>query len=318
MARVSVWSLSLSRQNQAIISGQSVTTAPSKIFSRCRTRLHRQSLRRLFPPWLIQRFNACFRKPPEHLGAWEAYQRGLWHVAKCNATERRRAKDFFHRAIELDATLGAAYSALAHAYLCDGLLFSTRRPRDAAELAAEWARKAIDVNPDDSDALAVLAAATQFRELREALELASLALTSNVNSSWANGPKGAILIDNGSSAEGRDLLLNALRLSPRDPNSATVLNQIARSSYYEADYDSSVNVSTRLVTRYPDHPTAYIWLAAGLGQLGRPDEAHEALKKATEVSPRSFEMSTRITHPWRRPGDHAHMMDGLRKAGWQG
>jgi adenylate cyclase len=145
-----------------------------------------------------------------------------------------------------------------------------------------------------------------------------MALTCSVNSSWANGQKGAILIDSGSPAEGRELLPKALRLSPRDPANATVLNQIARSYSYEADYDSSVNVSTRLVTRYPDHPTAYIWLAAGLGQLGRPGEGHEALQKANDVSPRSFEMSVRIPHPWRRPEDHAHMIDGLRKAGWQG
>jgi adenylate cyclase len=63
---------------------------------------------------------------------------------------------------------------------------------------------------------------------------------------------------------------------------------------------------------------AYFWFAAELGQLGRLTEAHEALQKAIEVAPRSFEMSVQTPHPWRRPEDHAHMLDGLRKAGWQG
>ena len=258
------------------------------------------------------------RKRPENLGAWEACQRGLWHMAKFSGTEHERAKAFFHQAVELDATLGRACSALAYAYLSDGLLFFTRSPPEAAELAEEWARRAIDINPDDSDALAVLAGATQLRELRKALELASMALTINVNSSWANAFKGAILIDSGSPAEGRDFLLKSLRLSPRDPLSANVLNHIARSYYWEADYESVVNVSTRLVTRYQNHPTAYFWLAAGLGQLGILSEAREALQKAIEVSPRSFQMSVRTPHPWRRPVDHARMLDGLRKAGWQG
>jgi adenylate cyclase len=258
------------------------------------------------------------RKRPESLGAWEAYQRGLWHMAKWNATDNERAKALLHRATELDSTLGVAYSALAYLYLSDGLIFFARSLRDTAELAGEWARKAIDINPDDSDALAVLAQAAQFRDIREALELASLALTSAMNSPWANSAKGAILIDNGSPAEGREFLLKSLRLSPRDPLNANVLNHIARSYYWEADYDSAVNVSTRLVTRYANHPTAYIWLAAGLGQSGRLGEAHEALKKAIEVSLRSVQMSVQIPHPWRRPEDHAHMLDGLRKAGWQG
>jgi adenylate cyclase len=258
------------------------------------------------------------RKRPESLGAWEAYQRGLWHMAKFDATEHKRAKEFFHQAIELGATLGTAYSALAHVCLSEGLLFFTRPPREAAKLAEEWARKAVDINPDDSDALAMLAMATQLLDLRRALELASIALTISLNSSWANASKGAILIDNGNPAEGRDFLLKALRLSPRDPLNANLLNHVARSYYWEADYESAVNVGTRLVTRYPNHPTAYFWLAAGLGQLGRSGEAHEALQKAIEVAPRSFEMSVRTPHPWRRPEDHAHMLDGLRKAGWQG
>jgi adenylate cyclase len=258
------------------------------------------------------------RKRPENLGAWEACQRGLWHMAKFGRIDHERAKELFHQAIELDATLSTAYSALAYIHLASGMLFFARPPREAAELAREWARKAIDINPDDSDALAVLASATHLRDPREALELASMALTINVNSSWANAEKGAILVDRGSPAEGREFLLKSLRLSPRDPLNANVLNHIARSYYWEADYDSARNVSTRLVTRYPNHPMAYFWLAAELGQLGLSKEAHEALHKAIEVSPRSFEMSVLSPHPWRRPEDHAHMLDGLRKAGWQG
>jgi adenylate cyclase len=171
------------------------------------------------------------RKRPENLGAWEAYQRGLWHMAKFDRTEHGRAKEFFHQAIELDATLGTAYSALAHVCLCEGHLFFTRPPREAARLAEEWARKAVDINPDDSDALAMLAMATQLLDLRRALELASMALAISMNSSWANASKGAILIDNGNPAEGRDHLLKALRLSPRDPLNANVLNHVARSYY---------------------------------------------------------------------------------------
>ena len=38
------------------------------------------------------------RKPPQSLGAWEAYQRGLWHVGKPNAVDNERAREFFRRA----------------------------------------------------------------------------------------------------------------------------------------------------------------------------------------------------------------------------
>ena len=309
---------SSSTPEQAITCGQSDTTVRLGDVFAVQDEITMAVVTAIKPAISDAELRRILRKPPESLGAWEAYQRGLWQMAKWNATDNERAKAFLHRATELDSTLGVAYSALAYVYLSDGLIFFARSLRDTAELAGDWARKAIDINPDDSDALAVLAQVTQFRDIREALELASLALTSAMNSPWANSAKGAILIDNGSPAEGREFLLKSLRLSPRDPLNANVLNHIARSYYWEADYDSAVNVSTRLVTRYANHPTAYIWLAAGLGQLGRLGEAHEALRKAIEVSPRSVQMSVQIPHPWRRPEDHARMLDGLRKAGCQG
>jgi adenylate cyclase len=58
-------------------------------------------------------------------------------------------------------------------------------------------------------------------------------------------------------------------------------------------------------------------LAAALGQLGRTEEAREALEKAIAVAPASFDIYVRNRVPWMRPEDHAHMLEGLRKAGWR-
>ena len=60
------------------------------------------------------------------------------------------------------------------------------------------------------------------------------------------------------------------------------------------------------------------WLAVALGQLGRIDEAREALRDAIDISPEAFDFYARSRPPWYRPEDHEHMLDGLRKAGWQG
>jgi adenylate cyclase len=259
------------------------------------------------------------RKPPQSLGAWEAYQRGLWHMAKLNASDYTRAKEFLHCAIELDGSFVAAYTVLAYLCLVEATQLFTRPMSEAAQTAREWARKAVDIDPDDSDAQAILAAAILFAgRPHEALERVSAALANNPNSSWANGYKGAILVDSGRSAEGRDLLLTALRLSPRDPRNAIVLYHIARSYYHDADYESSVDFGVRAVTRFPDHPAAYCWLAAALGQLGRSSEAREALQRAIEVSPRTFDANVRARSAWLRPEVYEHMLEGLRKAGWEG
>jgi len=72
----------------------------------------------------------------------------------------------------------------------------------------------------------------------------------------------------------------------------------------------------QVVRSNPDYPLAYRWLAAALGQLGRTAEAKEALEKAIAIWPASFDLYVRRV-PWHRPQDHAHMLEGLRKAGWK-
>jgi adenylate cyclase len=134
----------------------------------------------------------------------------------------------------------------------------------------------------------------------------------------AHAVMGSALLFSGQPSRGRDLLLTALRLNPRDPVNAVVLNMIAWSYYYERDYAKSLEAARRVVSRFPNRPSAYRCVAASFGQLDRVDEAHDALQRAIEVSPQSFDLYVQNAPPWFRPEDHEHMLDGLRKAGWQG
>jgi adenylate cyclase len=71
------------------------------------------------------------------------------------------------------------------------------------------------------------------------------------------------------------------------------------------------------VARYPDDPLPYRWLAAALGELGHTNEARAALHDAMSVSRTSYDWYVKGPRYF-RPEDHEHMLDGLRKAGWQG
>jgi tetratricopeptide (TPR) repeat protein len=73
--------------------------------------------------------------------------------------------------------------------------------------------------------------------------------------------------------------------------------------------------ANRTIRLAPHYPNTYRWLAAALGQLGRTDEARDALQKAMAVAPAVFEMYVRQRPPWFRPEDYAHMLEGLSKAG---
>jgi hypothetical protein len=87
--------------------------------------------------------------------------------------------------------------------------------------------------------------------------------------------------------------------------------------YFSRDYADAVAIARSTVRDYPDYPLPYRYLAASLGQLGRLDEARVALHEAMTISPVAFDLYVRSRQPWFRPEDHEHILDGLRKAGWQ-
>jgi adenylate cyclase len=113
-------------------------------------------------------------------------------------------------------------------------------------------------------------------------------------------------------------LQRGIRLDPRDPRAGVRVNQLVIGHYYCRDYEAAIETARRVIRAYPEHPLVYRWLAAALGQLGRAAEAREALDKAVSLAPASFDVYVRQRVPWHRAEDHEHMLDGLRKAGWDG
>jgi adenylate cyclase len=167
------------------------------------------------------------RKPPENLGAWDAYQKGLWHLAKINARDNEQAIEFFHRAIALDVTFTSAYVSLGGAYLDSGLAFTVRGRDEARQLAEIWVRKAAEIDPQDAEVQVSLGAvALTFGRRDEARDCASLILSLNPYFSRGNFLYGSSLIFNGQPVEGRKALLTGLRLNPRDPRGGGKLNEI--------------------------------------------------------------------------------------------
>jgi adenylate cyclase len=258
------------------------------------------------------------RKPPENLGAWELYQRGLWHLGKSNPTDNEHAQEFFHRAIALDAMFGRAQAALAASLFIEPA-YGSRPMLDGTMSARVWAQRACEADPSDAEAQATLAQTLVLLEgnYDAAFDRIAVALASNSNSFWANAVEGSALIFSGRPKEGRAALLRAERLSPHDPSGAYFLNGLIISHYFERDYAEAAARARRIIARFPEYPLPYRWLAAALGQLGQIDEAHETVKKALALSPQAFTSHVHRRPPWFRPEDHEHMLDGLRKAGWE-
>ena len=255
----------------------------------------------------------AIRKPPGSLDAWAAYQRGLWHSGKANAEDNVLAEKFFQQAVELDPSFAGGYKGLSmlQAQTAD---FRGRDLAEALKSAEALARRAVALDGADADARSRLANALYRQgDYEGGLAEAERALAISPNLADAHGEKGAILIFSGRPKEGVDALEQCIRLDPG--RSALRLNQIALGFYFSRDYDAVVEAAKRAIRSYPDYPNTYRWLAAALGQLDRREEAKEALERAIAIAPVAFDMYIHTRPPWMRPIDHAHMLDGLRRAG---
>src|SRR5215469_14904508 len=171
----------------------------------------------------------------------------------------------------------------------------------------------------DAQARSCLGWALQARgELEGALVEIERALTMSPNLAVAHWQRGATLIFCGRPKEGLKALKICIRLDPRDPFMAVRLLHIACGLYFAREYEEVIEAAKRLIRSYPDFPMIYRWPAAALGQLGRTAEAREWLEKAISYAPAAFKMYVHNRVPWFRPEDHAHLVEGLRKAGWNG
>jgi adenylate cyclase len=261
----------------------------------------------------------AMRKPPGSLDAWAAYQRGLWHLGKATADDDETAEKFFRQAIDLDPTFGGSYSALALYQLQAAALYQKIDLRDAQRSAETLARRAVALDGADAEARSCLGWALQARgEADDALAEIERALSMSPNLAIAHGHRGATLIFAGRPKEGVTALKACIRLDPRDPYLAVRLLHIACGLYFCGEYEASIEAAKRLIRSYPDFPMIYRWSAAALAQLGRTTEAKEELEKAILRAPGAFDMYVRKRAPWFRPEDHAHLVEGLRKAGWKG
>jgi len=259
------------------------------------------------------------RKPPESLSVWEAYQRGLWHKGRISVRDNEAAKNFFRRAIGLDPSFAPAYAELAQCIFQSASLYQVMSVAEALDEALPVTYGAVGLDPRGAVGYVSIGSARFFQgDCEGSLAAARQALDISPNYAGAYHLLGVALCFSGHPREALEAQRKANRLDPYDPQQTLRLTHIVIAHYFLREYDAAVEAAKQLLRSYPDHPWAYRWLAAALGQVGRLDEAKQALEKAIAIAPKSFEIYVRHRVPWQRAEDYWHMLEGLRKAGWQG
>lgn len=260
------------------------------------------------------------RKPPGNLNAWDAALRGWWHFQRFTREDFAAATPLFRRSLELDASGASPHAGIAMVRLCEAFFLWTDKPRDALAEAMTSARAALAADPLESLAYAalgfVLAAAGRHDE---ALAMCSKGI--ELNPSLAFGYH-VLCVTRGCLGQPQAAIKaieTAIRISPNDVVLPVWLSLLSTGHYLARNYEKAAEVASLAVQRSPSYSLGWRSLANALGQLGRSEEAREALEQFLARMPGfTSEQVARSLMPFRDEAVFQHWLEGLRKAGWDG
>jgi adenylate cyclase len=249
------------------------------------------------------------RYRPANLEAYDLCLRGRaeWaHSAEAGVD----AIPLFERAIALDPNYAEAYRWLAISQIYAWSHFG--RPMDPLrQLSMASAKRAVELDPNDSGAHWVLAYALLFeRRWDESATEFEIALRLNPNDADVWAEFADLKTFEGRGVEAIACAEKAFRLNPHPPSFYFWILGFAQfaAGLYEAAVKTLKNKATyRTESRRV--------LAASLAQLGKLEEAREEAKLYLAQNPK-FRISHWLeTHPYRDLGMRDRLLEGLRKAG---
>jgi len=252
----------------------------------------------------------------------DLYFQGLtWFNKRVTPDQLAQAHGFFDRALTADPGNVDALVGSAAADIGDGGNSFVADPAAAFAAAEAKLTRALSSVPDHAPGHQLLGfvkictkrAAEGIAELEHAL-----ALDRNLAGAHALIGLGKTFIGRAEEAEAH--VSEALRLSPRDPYAYAWKGFAGDAKNQLGSWDQAVAWFQRAIEANRNFPFVHFSLAAALAQLGRPGEAHSAVKAGLALSP-AFSIS-RARADWTAISDDPTYLaqlepifDGLRKAG---
>ncbi len=255
-------------------------------------------------------------KPAESLGAWESYQRGLWHFYQYKAEDSARAAAFLQRAIDLDPAFSSAYAALSMTHYYSFILgFAEDR---AAELILAYEAGKTAVSLDENNAFAHVAFGrvhTARGEHAAAIAACERAISLNPSFASAHFGKAHSLWQKGQPAEALPFYDEVMRLSPRDPLMWAFMGSKAIALILLSRYEEALECA-REGQRVP-HTALWTFMpeVSALGHLGRIEEAQSAIERVRAIKPDVSAAFVEQVLTFTHKADRDHFVEGLLKAG---
>jgi TolB-like protein len=266
---------------------------------------------------LAAEIEAAKRQRPANLDAYGLYAQGLGHWMDVTRAGLAEARNSFAQAIDLDPRFSNAHACLGWVYCLELIFVWAEDPAEAEQKSFDASRRAVELDPNNETAHALLAFVLLFRREHElAAAEVKRALDLNPNLAFGYCVRSFVNVFSGRHQEGLADGRAAIRLSPLDTFMVAYENIVAFGANLAGDYETAVEVASATAAKYPDFIFGHMNLAAACGQLGQIERANKALKETLRVTPDLAKVLD--NQPLKVPADLEHLIEGLRKAGWEG
>jgi adenylate cyclase len=286
------------------------------------------------------------RKPTDNPAAYDQYLRGL--VAATNPRDGGFAEAVrcFERATTLDPTFSEAFAAWANCYV--GAAGDRVSLREVMPRARELAARALELDPESSDAHAALANVTFQFDLdwkRAEVEFRK-AITLNPSNTTALRFLALLLFALDRFDEAKAVVLRTIQLDP----GGTHRNMLAWIALESGEYDAAIELSQQILKETPDEISSHanlgmFYLAAGRpadalreadtpltpnddderfdlallnALLGRPDAAREVVAREERGATSSYTSATVLAMMYAALGETGKALDLLERDYYKG
>jgi tetratricopeptide (TPR) repeat protein len=250
------------------------------------------------------------------MDAWDHYLRGMWGFYRFTPEDHIQAERLMRRAVELAPTFAQGHVGLARILNSRVMFGWSENPQADWQAAYAAARRAVELDEKDPYAHYILAFASMLiGEHENAVAEAQKAIDLTPNFALGYFGLGMTRVFLGRFDQVADPFRRAMRLSPHEPLTFFFANFSALAEYHQGHHEEAARIARMGIGIRPFH-TLYRVLAACYGQLGRTEEARAALTELRRLTPKHAARLWEVAYPYADPAHRAHLIDGLRKAGW--
>ena len=225
-----------------------------------------------------------------------------------------QAIKYFKQALEHDPNYSVAYVCLGFAYMFDYQNRWTENPDGSLQIAKEYARQAIEKDPNEPLARCVSALAASYaKDLDRAKTEIDAALALNPNLALAHSLRGNIRAYSGEPLDAIPEIEQAMRLDPA--LSEQFLHFLGLAYLMAGKYETAAALLRQRIILAPNTDFSRAILTSALGHLGEVDAARQVWGELMAINP-NYSFAGHIgRQPFKRKGDVERIAEGLNKAG---